>query len=259
MRDTHGKFIWYELLTTDLDDAAGFYEKLLGWKSSDSGQSSLDYRLFSMNGQAIGGAMAITADMAAGGARPGWLGYICVDDVDASARAIAEDGATICMEPRDIPDIGRFAMFIDPQGVPLYMMTPLPQEGESSSFDRSMPGHCSWNELATSNQEAAFEFYSRAFGWKKSGEMDMGAMGIYQFIAHGDQGIGAMCTNPSGAPPNWNYYFRVENIDEAAKTIASGGGQVLMGPHEVPDGDWIILGKDPQGASLALVGAKNGE
>lgn len=257
MSDTHGKFIWYELLTTDLEGALGFYEKVIGWETSESGQPGMDYRFIRMNGESVGGAMAITSDMASGGAKPGWLGYVCVDDVDASASAIAVEGAIICMGPQDIPNVGRFAMFLDPQGVPLYIMTPLPQNGESRSFDRSLLGHCSWNELATSDHAAAFEFYSKAFGWVKSGEMDMGPMGIYQFIAVGDEGIGAMCnTAPEGPAPNWNYYFRVANIDAAEEAIISNGGQVLIGPHAVPDGDWIILGKDPQGASFALVSTK---
>ena len=36
--------------------------------------------------------------------------------------------------------------------------------------------------------------------------------------------------------------------------VAVGGGTIAMGPQEVPGGDHIIIGKDPQGAECALVG-----
>jgi uncharacterized protein len=257
--DSHGKFIWYELLTADMEAALGFYGKLLGWTSSDSGQSGMDYRYVSMNGEGVGGAMALTADMISGGAKPGWLGYVCVDDVDVSAANIAAGGGTICVPAQDIPNVGRFAMFLDPQGVPLYIMTPLPQSGESLSFDLGRVGHCSWNELSTTDQTAALAFYSTHFGWDWNSEqaMDMGPMGKYQFINHGGRGIGAIMPKmPQMPSPNWTYYFRVADIDAAISIIGALGGQVFHGPTEVPGDDWVINAMDPQGASFALVGAK---
>ena len=57
-----------------------------------------------------------------------------------------------------------------------------------------------------------------------------------------------------GGSNRWRYYVRVPSINEAADALKAGGGTVSMGPHEVPGGDHIIIGNDPQGAEFALVG-----
>ncbi len=82
----------------------------------------------------------------------------------------------------------------------------------------------------------------------------MGDMGAYDLFGVGETQIGGMMKNPSPAPPHWNYYFNVDNIDRAAERVKAAGGQVLMDPMEVPGGDWVLMGLDPQGAGFALVG-----
>lgn len=52
--------------------------------------------------------------------------------------------------------------------------------------------------------------------------------------------------------PFWLYYFNVDDIDAAAARVTAAGGQVLMGPHEVPGGSWILQALDPQGGMFAL-------
>jgi predicted enzyme related to lactoylglutathione lyase len=66
--------------------------------------------------------------------------------------------------------------------------------------------------------------------------------------------MGGMMDKPAGVPaPVWNFYVNVDGIDAAVERIQSAGGQVLMGPHEVPGGSWIVQATDPQGAAFALV------
>ena len=254
MSNKQGDFIWYELLTSDQDAAAAFYGPLVGWTFGPAGPSGMDYRQFSVGDQMIGGCMKLPegAPMP-----PMWLGYICVDDVDTSAASIRAAGGQIHMEPQDITDVGRFAFVADPQGVPFYIMCGA-SDGTSGSFSYEKPrhGHCAWNELATSDPEGAMAFYTGQFGWVKDGEMDMGPLGRYSFIRHGEQ-IGAIMPKmPQQPMPAWSYYFRVPDI-EAAKAQAEGsGGQIVHGPSEVPGGDWIINGINPQGAVFSLVGKR---
>jgi uncharacterized protein len=66
-----------------------------------------------------------------------------------------------------------------------------------------------------------------------------------------------MTRDPKNSPvPFWLYYFAVEDIDAAARRIQEKQGQIFMGPHEVPGGQFIILGSDPQGAMFSLVGPR---
>jgi predicted enzyme related to lactoylglutathione lyase len=136
-------------------------------------------------------------------------------------------------------------------------MTPL-GDGKSAAYAEGVPGHCSWNELHTSNGAAGLKFYTEQFGWTKSRGMDMGPMGTYHFFsADAKQDIGGMMTMAPDCPsPTWLYYFCVDNIEAAAARVVAAGGKVVNGPHEVPGGGWIIQAIDPQACKFALVGPK---
>ena len=257
MTNTQGDFIWYELLTGDADAAQAFYASVLDWKITPSSMPDIDYREIEATEGHVGGLMQITSEMAEHGAQPCWIGYIAVDNVDASVAGITAAGGSEMMPAMDIPNVGRIAMVADPHGAPFYVMTPV-GEGESNAYSKDRPriGHCAWNELMTPDQAASWAFYGQHFGWVKDGEMDMGPMGSYEFISH-DGMLGAiMKGTPEMGPPHWNQYFRVADIDTAVAAIAAGGGKVLMGPMEIPGGDYSLNGVDPQGAHFGLVGAK---
>lgn len=269
MANRHGDFIWYELLTTDTDAALRFYGELVGWEAAPAGPPDPDYRVLQMKdaqtGEAhgIGGLLQLTPDMQAGGARPTWLGYIAVEDVDATLTRLAAAGGTVQMPAMDIPGVGRIAMVGDPQGAPFYVMKPIPPadrpDAESLAFaaDRPRPGHCAWNELTTSDQAGAWAFYGELFGWTQDGEMPMGPLGSYQFVRHGHM-LGAFSPlTPEVSGPVWTYYFRVPDIDAAMRGVSAGGGELAHGPDEIPGGDFIVHGIDPQGAAFALVGSRS--
>lgn len=252
-----GDYIWYELLTTDADAAQTFYGAVLGWTFADSGAPGVDYRIVNAGDNSVGGIMALTPEMQQNGARPTWLGYIAVEDVDATVTAVERRGGTVHMPAMDMPMAGRIAMVADPQGAPFYVMKPQGQ-GKSLAFADDCPrvGHCAWNELMTSDQSAAWGFYGDLFGWRQDGEMDMGPMGKYQFIRHGAVLGAIMPASPEMGPPHWNQYFRVEDIDKAGAAIEAGGGQVVNGPMEIPGGDFSLNAVDPQGALFGLVGSR---
>ena len=262
MTNRHGDFIWYELMTTDADAARDFYGAVVGWDIEGQASGPADYRMISSATGPVAGLLPLTAAMTAEGARPGWFGYVNVDDVDAMAESIESGGGKVMVPAHDMPGIGRFAMVTDPEGVPIYVMKPTPPadqpDATSLSFSYGEPrvGHCAWNELYVADPAAALHFYGMRFGWVKDGEMDMGPMGKYEFLRHGEM-IGAVMPKPPQAPvPAWNYYFRVDDIDRAAASIGAHGGTVVHGPVEVPGGDWSMNAIDPQGAAFALVGKK---
>lgn len=262
MGTLQGSWIWYELMTSDTQGAKAFYEPLVGWNMTASHGTDMDYGFIAnADGGMTGGLMGITQDMAANGARPAWLGYVGVDDCAASVEAIKAAGGTLYMGPHEVPGVGTFAMVADRSGAPFYVMTPKPPEGsdgQSTSFSPTLPGRCGWNELLADDQAEALAFYTGLFGWSLPEPMDMGPMGTYQFIAHDEVTLGAIMQKPAAmpAPPHWNFYFRVPSIAAAAEQARAGGGQVVNGPMEVPGGDWIIQGIDPQGAFFCLVGGQ---
>ena len=254
------RFIWYELMTTDQDSAIAFYTKVVGWSAADHENPEMGdfrYTILSAGDQGIGGLMQLTDEMIAGGARPGWIGYIGVADTDAKAKAVQAAGGRILMEPGDIPMVGRFALVADPGGAPFYLLTPLPRDETPALPDPTSIGSFSWHELYSSaGEEAAFSFYSSQFGWETIHEMDMGPMGTYRIFGVEGVQIGGMMDKPENIPASaWTFYVTVDAIDAAVSRIEAHGGKVLMGPHQVPGGSWIVQAVDPQGASFALTAA----
>lgn len=256
MANPHGTHIWYELLTSDTDAAADFYGKIVGWTAAPFGGGGTDentdaYTIFSAGSEGVAGLMK--NPMPTG---PIWLGYVGVDDVDAAVAKLESLGGTVHRPAWDTEGVGRMAFVADPQGVTFYVMKGTSPE-DSTAFKPMTDGHCSWNELITTDQDAALPFYNAMFGWEKAGAMPMPGMGDYTFISHGGEPIGAMMNKAAEMPAAlWNYYFRVSGIDAAAERIKASGGQVIFGPHEVPGGDWVVNGIDPQGGFFGLVGSK---
>jgi predicted enzyme related to lactoylglutathione lyase len=255
----HGSFIWYELITPDPEGAKAFYDAVVGWNFGERLPGDQDYRMIGRSdGGFAGGVLGLTDEMREHGARPTWLGYIGVDDVDQMVAAIEKAGGKALMPAFDIPQ-GRIAMVADPQGVPFYVMKPTPPEGNedkvSDVFSPDQPQRISWNELATRDQRTALEFYTSRFGWTKGDTMPMGEMGDYQLITHNNGPLGAIMTAAPENPARWRFYIRVPNTDAAAEKVRANGGTIVHGPAEVPGGDRILIGTDPQGAEFALVGA----
>lgn len=258
-----GGFIWYELMTPDPEGAKTFYDAVVGWTLSTGHGSDTDYGFITRrDGGMNGGVLRLSPDMAAHGARPGWLGYLHVADVDGAAAAIAGDGGRVLMPARDVEMAGRFAMVTDPQGAPFYIMTPTPPpdrpDAVSDVFSVTEAQHVRWNELSTGDPDAAIAFYHRHFGWDQEGAMEMGDMGTYRFLQHGGVGIGAVMPMMAETPaPGWHYYIGVDDIDRAVAAVRAGGGSLMHDPMAIPGGEYAVSGTDPQGAVFGLVGPRD--
>jgi hypothetical protein len=252
MPNQHGDFVWYELLTSDAAAAKTFYDTVVGWDIEATASNPMNYRMIRSGNGHAGGVMELNAQMREGGAKPTWLGYVGVDDVDATVAKAESLGGKAMMPPFDLPGVGRIAMIADPQGIPLYVMRGESDE-ESTAFSPDEPGRGAWNELSTTDLESARSFYPELFGWSLGDVMPMGEMGDYQFIEQSGRMIGAMMKARSGGQPSWNYCFRTDSVDRGHEAIESGGGTVTFGPAEVPGGDRVVQAFDPEGAAFMIV------
>jgi len=255
MTNPHGSFIWYELMTADPKAAKAFYDSVVGWNiDAEPAPGGMDYRMIGAHDGQAGGVMAINADMQAGGARPTWLGYFGVDDVDATVAAITADGGQVHLPAFDVPNVGRIAMVTDPQGVPFYLMRGASSE-TSNAYQRRGLGHVSWNELRAPDAPGALAFYAKHFNIRQVGSMPMGDLGDYVFIAHGpdDEAIGAVMTVPPGGHPGWGFYFRVPDVHAAKAAVEAGGGKLLNEPMQVPGGEMVFNAVDPEGVPFGVV------
>jgi hypothetical protein len=253
--DLRGRFVWHELMTTDVHSAAGFFTKVVGWKTK-AWEHDPSYTMFVTRGRRMAGLMTIPPDAKKMGAPASWITYIGTPNVDETARQAVALGAKILKQPSDIPTVGRFAVIQDPQGAAFAVFTPA--QGSSAGPSAGV-GDFSWHELSTTDWAAALTFYSSLFGWEKTESMDMGPeMGMYQMYGWKGETLGGMFNKApqSPGPPAWLPYIKVADTKKVVATVKRLKGQVLTGPMEVPGGDLIAQGLDLQGAVFAVHSSK---
>ncbi len=254
-----GRFVWYDLMAADTAAAEDFYTRLIGWGTQAFEGSEQPYTLWTNKEEPLGGIAELPREVQDSGAPPHWIAYVAVDDARAVAERVSDAGGKVMHPPTDIPNSGgTYAVLIDPQGA-LFAIY-------SSSEDQKPVGppgvgQFSWHELATTDHQAAFGFYSEIFGWQKGEAMKMSEeAGIYQIYSRGEITLGGMFTKPEEmpGPPMWLYYISVDDAAAAAEKVKELGGQVVNGPIEVPGGDLIAQCLDPQGALFALYSSSSG-
>jgi uncharacterized protein len=252
MVNSHGRFVWYELMTTEIKTAKAFYANVVGWGTRDASMPGLAYSLFTVGDAPVTGLMNLPEDARGVGVTPHWVGYVGVDDVDAAVDRIKQLGGTVRLPPTTVPNVSRFSVVADPQMATLAVVKGL-KPSQKQSAEIGTLGRVGWHELLASDWESALAFYSELFGWQKA-DAYVGAMGTYQQFSAGGETIGGVFTKPPILPlPFWLYYFNIADVDAAAKRVEAGGGQILYGPTAVPGGAWIVHCTDPQGAIFALL------
>ena len=202
-----GKFVWHENYSNDPDSTRQFYNELFGWGTEVWKPGEADYAMIQVGDQAHGGILKSPE-----GGSPGWLASVLVEDVDETVRKAEAAGGKIVMVPMDVPEIGRIAVIADPQGAVISAYAPA---GEAPNPE----GTFVWDELQTSDPDAAKDFYNEIFGWT-SQSMEMGEAGTYtMFKRAGDTDVGGALKAPEGAPTAWIPYVATDDVDGTAAAI----------------------------------------
>jgi len=217
---------------------------------------NLAYTFFTVGNAFASGLMGLPEEARKIGTAPRWIGYVGVNNVDATVDRIRHLGGAVLVPPTDLLNISRFSIVADPQMASLALIKWLKPRRQQLA-ELGEPGRVGWHELLAADCETAFDFYSELFDWQKAGA-DIDPMGTYQLFSAGGQTIGGMYTKPPAVQvPFWLFYFNVGDIDVAAERVRAGGGQVLEGPLEMSGGSWIARCTDPQGAMFALEGMRS--
>jgi uncharacterized protein len=252
--DTHGRFSWYELLTTDMEGARTFYADVIGWGTQDASAPGNPYTFLRIGQAPVAGMMNLPEEVKRRGGSQCWIGYVAVDDVDESVARVRQLGGSVYLPPTDVPDVSRVAVVTDAQRTTIALVKWLTPPEQPSAEGKL--GCVIWHELLASDREKAFAFYRALFGWQDGGtETNSGY--DYQVVSVGGQAFGGMTVKPAIVKlPFWLFYFVVGDIDAAVERVKVCGGFVLEGPLQVPGG-WIVRCEDPQGAMFALTGPRS--
>lgn len=221
------RFSQYELRTRDVAAAHLFYSAVLGERALS--------------------IVPLPPHVAAAGAPPHWLGYIAVDDVERTAQAFAERGATRLGPVRPLQQGGQCAVLRDPGSAVVALCSPRPAAAPSEEVV--------WHNLNTADLEGASAAYRALFGWQLTDRLDLGELGVFQQFTWnaGGPNVGAISdiTNRPGVHPHWLFHFAVDALEPAVATVCAEGGSVI-GPMVLPGGQRIAVCDDPQGAAFAL-------
>lgn len=244
-----GKFIWHDLVTTDLEADKRFYSGLFGWGYEQRrGPNGNTYTLVKSGDRFVAGMVAEQRPKD-GSDISRWLGYLSVPDVGLAVAQNDRAGGETVVGPLDISDFVRVAAITDPQGAVLGLAQS--NIGDPDDSQAGKPGTVVWDELLASNPATAASFYKALAGYKvdvlqrNGGEYTM-------LIADGVKRAG-MLENPlDGVDPLWLTYFGVQDVMAATARVGGLGGRVLLAPAvDIRDGKLAIV-VGPSGALLAL-------
>jgi uncharacterized protein len=240
-----GKFVWHEHASTQPAEAQEFYKQLLGWDYEVFKPGEVDYTVITAGGRGHGGFPPVPE-----GTPPHWVGNVHVESADRTVQAAKAAGGSVVVEPMDIPEVGRYAVIRDPQGAVVAAFQPA---GDAPMGE----GVFVWDELATSDVEAARRFYGEVFGWTAS-DMDMGGgftYTIFKRAGEADDAGGTGGAMPLGEAPAtmWMPYVAAEDIDATAARAKELGGTVIREPWDIEGVGRIAIIQDPTGAVLGLI------
>lgn len=237
-----GRVVWHDHVSGDPEAARKFYNELLGWETEVFMPGQFDYHMIKVGDRTHGGF-----GTSQGGAPPHWLLSVCVEDLDASLERAAAAGGAVHGEPMDIPEVGRLGNVRDPQGAVLNLFAP---QGEPQE-----PGTVfSWDELWTTDIDAARRFYGDVIGWRAN-ETDMGGAGVYTLFGIGDRDMAGGTTIAEGMqmPPSWLTYLEAADLDGTLSRAGAMGASVLMPRMELEGIGAFAVMADPLGAVVGLL------
>jgi predicted enzyme related to lactoylglutathione lyase len=260
---------WVDTAQPDPEAAVNFYGPLFGWEFDDVMPPDAEAKYFM--------ARIRGKDVAAVGSIPEalpqqamWNTYVAVESADEAASKVRDAGGSVVMEPFDVMDSGRMAVFTDPEGATFCVW----QAGQSKGAELvNEHGTVNFNDLNTRDPEGAKRFYGSVFGWET---LDLpGGFQMWTLPGYGDylerdnpdlrknqeemdapKGFEDVVASiiPIGddqpdTPLHWNVTFAVDDADAIAEKTTELGGKVIVPPMDAP---WVRMTviADPQGATL---------
>ena len=243
---SHGKFVWHELLTEDLDAVKAFYSDLFGWTYQAT--DAPNYTLVLQDGRPICGIVDVkeeNADLH----ESQWISVLSVADVDEAVAATRQAGGKVHVKPVDLPGRGRLAVVSDPQGAVIAYLRAV----HGDPPDRSAEiGEWLWTELWTSDLDAAEEFYEGLVGYELETRTILEDIEYKVFTAGGTPRAGLILKPMVEVGTHWLPYVRVEDPAEIVGRVEALGGHVILAPSEDARKGTAAIVIDPSGAAVAL-------
>lgn len=233
-----GKFVWHDLLTSDVATTKRFYGQLFNWTFEQRGQ----YTIISLHDKRIGGILDIqpvTPERHA--AR--WISSLSVSDVDQAASVVLANGGKVHKGPENILDRGRVALVSDPQGAQLSLIHT--KNGDPNDDDGPIAeGSWLWHELWTNNPDSSVNFYQELAGYSSVEELDS-----YLILKAGDKWrAGIRNLFNQALEQRWVPVIKVNDVKAISILAKQLSGKVIIEAENPDYADQVALLADPSGA-----------
>ncbi len=243
-----GKFVWFDLFTHDLQSTSRFYEELFGWSFDDTFSGEKIVKTIMRKGVPIANAVYINPQKSNVNESQ-WLSYMSVGDVDRASMIVEQNNGSIYMQPKDLPNRGRVAVVIDPEGALFAMVTATGGDPADRGF---IENHWMGSELWTTNLDAALKFYHMLVGYEIK-LVDVGANSKYHLLVRDNKmRAGAVSIPWDNVKPNWIPYIAVKEVASIASKAQRIGGKVLIEPDQKIRKGSVAIIADPSGAVFAI-------
>jgi predicted enzyme related to lactoylglutathione lyase len=243
---------WVELSSADADASAAFYRELMGWSTTEPGPADETggYRMFQQDSLSVGGLMGHMQD----GQPTAWVTYVSVADADETAAKVKARGGSVFVEPIDVMDIGRMAVFADPTGAVFGVWQPKSFVGADLVNE---PNSLCWNEVLTRDAATDKAFYEAVFGWTAGRPGFEGPPEDYVVWELSGKQVGGMMKMsderfPAEVPPHWTVCFAVRDCDAVVAKARDLGATITVEAVDMPIGRFAGI-LDPQGASFTIM------
>lgn len=245
-------FSWVDVATPDPEAGKAFYCNLFGWTFTDEPAGDAGtYTMLSLDGKTVAGLSGMPPGQS--NQHGYWTSYVTTYDIDATSTRVSDLGGTLLAPPFDVMDSGRMALLLDPTGAFSAMWEPKNHIGAAIV---NQPNSFGWNELLTTDKDAAIRFYSALYGWEFTHNEESG----YTEIMNNGRAAGGMLqitAEMGDFPSNWMVYFMVEDVDETIAKAQELGGGTMMPPFNAPGTGRIAMLRDPQGISFYVIRLEN--
>ncbi len=247
---TPGRWVWGDLVTSDVPAAADFYGKVFGWTfETYGGENDVDtYTLVLADGLPIGGMVFDARAMKGKVPSARWLPFVSVTDVAAAADAVTRGGGKVVFAPIPLGERGETAIFRDPEGVLFGAVRS--KNGDPPDYAGDL-NEWVWLDLWTGDVDRATQFYRTVVGYEVLALPEGGARSGAHLVSGGYIRAGVMQRQDPSVSTIWLPYVRVADAAAAVEKARAAGGTVLRAPVNLPQAIVAIVA-DPTGAPVGV-------
>jgi predicted enzyme related to lactoylglutathione lyase len=246
-----GKFVWIDLVTSNLEAARNFYSQLFGWEFRRVGDAATGYSLVLNGGRPVGGVVDVVARPNAP-AIPRWVAYISVPDVAQAQKTIVGAGGRQLVPTKALPKRGEQAVFADAEGA---VFGVIKSEGGDPADFIAEPGDWIWIQLLSRDVQKATGFYRSVAGYEVVENAESSRKNQFLLVSgtFARAAVSQLPANRPKTPPIWLPFVRVESLAQSLTVAQQLGGRIAVMPRpDLFEGRMSVVA-DPNGALVGLL------